>query len=247
MRRRIHDSLQMLAPVVGGLLTMMLCAAAASQRTPPLRVKPRLDRARLVGISAVNNDGTITVTDGQKSSRYGLAGVAFAGSDAGSEAKPPAITLVFMRNLLVGERFWLLPAGSDTSATEACRKVWLYRWPDGLFVNLEMVRQGYAACDVRSSGPNAAVLSFWSDRARSLKKGIWSEPAGRKHAVTTQPAGRQQAVNGRDRDPIVYITRTGRAYHRDGCPALRSSRIAIRLSEAKEKGYRPCRRCKPPQ
>ena len=48
-------------------------------------------------------------------------------------------------------------------------------------------------------------------------------------------------------DMIVYITKTGSKYHRENCSSLRSSRIPISLSEAKRRGYEPCKICKPPQ
>ena len=43
----------------------------------------------------------------------------------------------------------------------------------------------------------------------------------------------------------VYITQTGKKYHRDGCSALRRSKKQIALTEAKQKGYGPCSRCNP--
>ena len=46
-------------------------------------------------------------------------------------------------------------------------------------------------------------------------------------------------------DPIVYVTRTGKCYHRGSCSYLRKSKIPMRLSEARKR-YRPCSRCKPP-
>lgn len=42
----------------------------------------------------------------------------------------------------------------------------------------------------------------------------------------------------------VYITKTGECYHIAGCSYLKSS-IPISLEDAKDKGYRPCSRCKP--
>lgn len=48
-------------------------------------------------------------------------------------------------------------------------------------------------------------------------------------------------------DITVYITKTGSKYHREGCSSLRSSSIPISLSEAKQRGYEPCKICKPPQ
>ncbi len=45
---------------------------------------------------------------------------------------------------------------------------------------------------------------------------------------------------------IVYITRTGKKYHRLGCRYLRKSCIPISLTEAVQQGYTPCKVCKPP-
>ncbi len=45
---------------------------------------------------------------------------------------------------------------------------------------------------------------------------------------------------------IVYITRTGKKYHRGTCRYLRRSRIKTTLLDAVERGYTPCSVCKPP-
>ena len=41
----------------------------------------------------------------------------------------------------------------------------------------------------------------------------------------------------------VYITKTGKKYHNDGCSSLRQSRIPISYSDALKKGYDPCELC----
>jgi len=53
---------------------------------------------------------------------------------------------------------------------------------------------------------------------------------------------------GLDLEPegsIVFITRTGIRYHKGDCRYLRKSRIPISIEEAREKGYTPCKVCKP--
>lgn len=47
-------------------------------------------------------------------------------------------------------------------------------------------------------------------------------------------------------EPLVYITETGRKYHRENCRYLERSRIPILLSTAVSIGYQPCRHCNPP-
>jgi competence protein ComEC len=46
---------------------------------------------------------------------------------------------------------------------------------------------------------------------------------------------------------VVFVTRTGACYHVKGCRYLKSSRIAIKLKDAKAQGYRPCSVCDPPR
>lgn len=53
---------------------------------------------------------------------------------------------------------------------------------------------------------------------------------------------------GLDLEPegsIVYITRTGIRYHRGSCWYLRRSKLPVEIEEAKERGYTPCKVCKP--
>lgn len=44
---------------------------------------------------------------------------------------------------------------------------------------------------------------------------------------------------------IVYRTKTGTRYHRDGCEHLQKSRIPVSLKKAGEMGLKPCGVCKP--
>lgn len=45
----------------------------------------------------------------------------------------------------------------------------------------------------------------------------------------------------------VYITKTGKKYHRGSCSYLRQSKISISLNDACARGYTPCSRCNPPR
>lgn len=47
------------------------------------------------------------------------------------------------------------------------------------------------------------------------------------------------------KEQIVYITKTGKKYHKSSCGHLRKSKIAIEKSKAKELGYTACGTCKP--
>ena len=43
----------------------------------------------------------------------------------------------------------------------------------------------------------------------------------------------------------VFVTRTGKKYHRDGCRYLAASMISISLKDAKARGYTACKICRP--
>jgi hypothetical protein len=60
-------------------------------------------------------------------------------------------------------------------------------------------------------------------------------------------AQQKQAAQGSNQTQSVYITRTGKRYHRDGCRYLSMSKIPISLNDAKANGYTPCKVCHPPE
>lgn len=43
----------------------------------------------------------------------------------------------------------------------------------------------------------------------------------------------------------LYITKTGKKYHRSHCRYLKNSKIPISRKKAQNEGYTPCRICKP--
>ncbi|OGC05049.1 hypothetical protein A2276_03785 [candidate division WOR-1 bacterium RIFOXYA12_FULL_43_27] len=45
------------------------------------------------------------------------------------------------------------------------------------------------------------------------------------------------------KEQAVYITKSGKKYHKAGCSYLRKSQRSISLNEAKQQGYFPCSRC----
>lgn len=69
--------------------------------------------------------------------------------------------------------------------------------------------------------------------------------AGMPAVVPAQQSAPQKATD--TKAVTVYITRTGKKYHRDGCRYLKNSRIPVSLKDAKTQGYTPCSICRPPQ
>jgi hypothetical protein len=62
-------------------------------------------------------------------------------------------------------------------------------------------------------------------------------------APAQQPVPQQQPQT---KEQTVYITKTGRKYHRATCRYLSRSKIPTTLKDAKANGYTACTVCKPP-
>ena len=130
---------------------------------------------------------------------------------------------------------------------------YVYRAPDGLFVNLELIRLGYARLSAPEPFEHQKLLRAYELWARKNQKGLWnpdaSKPAQgqptttRAAEQTLKPPASQPATD----DVIVYVTEQGHKYHRKECQFVRNGATAITLREAKDKGYTPCSRCKPPE
>ena len=144
----------------------------------------------------------------------------------------------FTKNLLLGESVYLR---FDTDRTDNFGRLlaYLYRAPDGLFVNLEIVRQGYGHAYTQFPFKHMELFRYYGNRARTAGKGLYSVPQARVISLS----GESTAVES---EGEVYVTRSGKKYHREGCISLRRSKIPISLTEAKAR-YGPCGRCNPPR
>ena len=145
----------------------------------------------------------------------------------------------FTKNLLLGEYVYLR---FDTQKTDKYGRLlaYFYRAPDGLFVNLEIVRQGYGNAYLTYPFKHMELFRHYGNKARESGKGLY---AAQPQTKVTEKAD----VKAPDTKGVtVYVTRTGKKYHRDGCSSLRKSKIPKSLEEAKER-YDPCSRCNPPQ
>lgn len=140
----------------------------------------------------------------------------------------------FTRNLVEGKKV-RLEYGMNRKDKYGRTLAYVYL-EDGTFLNAEIIKQGYGYLY------RAFIFKyfdkFWQyeKEAREKKIGLWSY----------EEKNESKAVDKND-GIIVYITRTGKKYHREGCSALKRSKIPISLKEASKRGYTPCSRCNPPK
>lgn len=122
---------------------------------------------------------------------------------------------------------------------------------DDTTLNKELVRNGFAWHYKQYS--NDEELSTLEDEARGSQVGLWADsepipPWDFRHGSssadsTTNSKGVKNVEKSENVDNIVYITKSGKKYHRDGYRSLSKSKIEISLNKAKSKGYTPCKNC----
>ena len=149
----------------------------------------------------------------------------------------------FTKNLLIGEEVYLR-FGNEERGKYDRLLAYVFRSPDGLFVNLEIVRQGYGHAYLKYPFEYMELFRQYESKARRFGKGLWSL-SPQESVLTPKPAGKKETGSKADVEGeiTVYVTKSGKKYHRESC---RWGNIPIILSEARER-YSPCSRCTPAQ
>ncbi|MBL8880044.1 MAG: thermonuclease family protein [Phycisphaerales bacterium] len=219
---------------------------------------------------------TIVVMLAGKQTRVGLIGLS-----APSEPPERDMARDFAANLLLRESVYL-DTESGWPEKDASGRVWayLYRAPDGLLVNLELVRRGYARISAAQPYQFDDAMRFYQARARTARKGIWAKgadgtdeapgsksggktPTSRPTVEKPQKSGEGRHEGGQNSDAksggqsranptsdgavMVWITKTGKKYHREECEHLKNSKTQVSLEDAKAKGLEPCQSCEAPR
>jgi micrococcal nuclease len=147
--------------------------------------------------------------------------VRLIGIDAPEKGEPGAEEArSFLIGLIEGKQIRLEP---DKENKDKYNRLLRYAYINDTFINAEMVSNGYAIA--KFYPPNdcfQAQFTALQKAAQESKKGLWAP------------------------DMPVYITNTGKKYHRANCEWLSKSKIPMELKEAKAKGYEPCKVCDPP-
>jgi micrococcal nuclease len=160
----------------------------------------------------------------------------------------------FTARLLQGESVYL-EYDPNWPRRDRDDRLWayVYRAPDGLFVNLELVREGFARISSAELFVHEPLLRAYERVARRAQKGLWSPRAAQAEdpptsrpapEVATRPA--TPAPDG-SADAQVYVTKSGKKYHRKDCQFVKDGATAMTVKQAQAQGLTPCSRCKPPQ
>jgi hypothetical protein len=107
-------------------------------------------------------------------------------------------------------------------------------------LNAEIVKQGYGHAYVLYPFKYLDQFRAYEREAREGGRGLW----GGSPNLAVVP-GASTAEESANPEQLVYVTRTGTKYHREGCRFLARSQIPIAL---KNVGSRtPCSVCNPPR
>ncbi|MFC1582365.1 thermonuclease family protein [Planctomycetota bacterium] len=162
---------------------------------------------------------------------------------------------LFLKNLLKGEDVYLVTEPGRVKDKDGRALAYIFRAPDGMFINLEIVRQGYGYVDTEFPFKHMALFGHYENRAKELKKGLWEEEAVKGEPIEepepnedglteTEPA--QTPEKKESAFEIVYKTKSGKEYHKDGCGYLEGKkRVFTSKKIATEEGLTPCKICKP--
>jgi micrococcal nuclease len=140
----------------------------------------------------------------------------------------------FTKKLLTGESVIL---EYDQQKTDKYGRVlaYVYRAKDKLFVNLEIIKQGYGHAYTKYPFAQEKMDAFRAAEkaAREGKKGLWGD---------APVQAKEQAATGKE---TMYVTSSGKKYHAEGCRHLAKSMAAISVADAKKRGLEPCKVCNP--
>jgi endonuclease YncB( thermonuclease family) len=155
--------------------------SAPAPTSPTLPAKgeaPRLplpDLSKFTAHRVLKIDGlSVSVSTGNTIETVSLLGVE---PPRPSDPATPAAS-AFLSNLLTGESVYLVDHESGRKVDEKkSRIVYLHRAPDGLLVNAELIRQGYAREQADTPYQYQDALRGYEGLARAARKGLWADPA----------------------------------------------------------------------
>lgn len=73
----------------------------------------------------------------------------------------------------------------------------------------------------------------------------WDYRHGTSTSTTTKKTSKAKVTKIDTKESVVYVTKTGKKYHKAGCSSLSKSKIEISREDAIDGGYEACGKCKP--
>lgn len=197
----------------------------------------------------VVNGGTLVAMIEMEQATVKLFGVQFGGSES-----TQALT-----DLLKGKEIFLQfePNAPKQDVASGAYIAYVFRAPDGLPVNQEMIAKGFAGTVPQMTFSKLEAFQAAEKKAKDAKLGLWAGFGGAAKKAAAKPAEKGAEEKAAAAEPAkeeasaadegaekVYILKTSKRYHREGCKLLTKTATAVTLAEVKGK-YTACPVCKP--
>jgi len=161
-----------------------LCADVSPFAAPKIPVKD-FSKATAYTVERIVDGDTVVLKIDGKNVKVRLVGVDTPGTALptkpveryGKEAAQ------FLINLLKGEKVYIKWKPDEKNDKFGRALLYLWRAPDGLFVNLEIVRQGYGHAYTRFPFKHMKLFQHYEKEAREAKRGLWELEEGKKNEV----------------------------------------------------------------
>ena len=109
-------------------------------------------------------------------------------------------------------------------------------------VALDVAEDTAATEELARKAEEEAAAKAQAEAEAAAKAQAEAEAKAQAEAAARQKAEEEAAAAQRN-EQTVYVTNSGKKYHRDGCQYLKKSKIPISLSSAQSQGYTPCSKC----
>ena len=225
------------------VFTHSVVAQDQPEAEPPSLELPNFEKLQTGIVTRILDENTVLIRMGSRTQRYDLLGVAdFRLADQDSAA----FAIDSLSRTVLHELVWVQHDPKGERLKDSNRlAAYLFRAPDQLLVNLELVRQGYTKYSSRGMSIHKECFAYQKNRAEQYERGIWA-PVSASPQQEVPPD--LERVDDPEPDSTsedqVYVTPHGKRYHRKGCQHLGgnakpTSRDAVRDS------HKPCRSCRP--
>ncbi len=179
MNKRTFTLVIILLVCVLGLSVATFALAPKVAAFPVLKKPDFSGQAACEVIRVVDGDTILVKTD------TGLSKVRLIGVDTPETVHPSKPierygkeASLFLTNLLKGEQVYLLYEGEKATTDKYSRLLaYVYRAPDGLFANVEIIRQGYGYAYTRFPFKYKTEFRQLEQFAKQAKKGLWESKA----------------------------------------------------------------------
>ncbi len=112
----------------------------------------------------------------------------------------------------------------------------------GKINDIGLISEPYGAITFSESGECVYNVLPKGNDAQNSQSAV---SASTESATAKQTETQSEITDETNSNSAVYVTQSGKKFHKAGCSYLNSSKIAIDRSKATADGYEPCSRCKP--